>query len=35
MEHESNSDTNYSWYARYSYQMISKGTGGHEKEDKS
>ena len=28
MKHESDGDTNSSWSARYSYQMIHKGTGG-------
>ena len=28
MEHESGSDTNCNWSARYSHQRIDKGTGG-------
>ena len=28
MEPESDGDTNFNWYARYSHQRIDKGTGG-------
>ena len=28
MEHESDSNTNSNWHARYSHQTISTGTGG-------